>query len=42
MVDQAEVGARRGDVCTVYAIMKELAGISKASLTQLKTKKTSD
>ncbi|KAK2702869.1 hypothetical protein QYM36_018540 [Artemia franciscana] len=35
MADQAEVAARRGDSRTVYAITKELAGISKASSTQV-------
>ena len=38
MADQAEVAARRGDSRTVYAITKELAGISKASLTQVENK----
>ena len=38
MADQAEVAARRGDSRTVYAITKELAGISKASSTQVENK----
>ena len=38
MAEQAEAAARRGDSRTVYAITKQLAGISKASSTQVESK----
>jgi hypothetical protein len=38
MAEQAEAVARRGGSRTVYAITKQLAGISKASSTQVESK----